>query len=103
MIQIEPLNLKKATELFLLIGKYIPEEIDEDMLNFISKILKNIQSSGEVGDYLKATSMMTGFTEVDLTENYSPKEVLEIFTEGLVANKVIGMVDFFKKIGFSNG
>jgi len=91
------LNLKQALELYNLLGEYIPEEL-EDGLEFVREIIDNI-SNDNFGAYADAICLMFGF-ELKELEGFSTDYLLKLFTDGLIANNIIGLRDFCRKINY---
>lgn len=94
----KPLNLPEALELYEIIGKHIPEETDDEILDFVGKIVSNIRISGEHRDYVKAVSILTG-QSIDELLQVPPENILELFIEGLSDNKIIYLKEFSESIG----
>lgn len=94
------LNLPKALQLAKLLDPYIPDDPDFDapILDFVGKILDNIVSSGKHADYLAALELMTGKT-IDELVGLDSFEVLDMFTSGLVENKILALIEFYRGIG----
>ena len=98
----EPLNLTNALKLYDVLHEYLPEyKEDEDVLEFVGKIVKNIRNSNKHRDYLEAVSIMTNVSIETLIE-YEPNEVLEEFTRGLILNDVVSLKEFAKRVGYSD-
>lgn len=97
----EALTFSKAMELYELLGVHIPEVEDEniDALEFIGKIVKNINTSGHHEAYTLSIELMSGKTLQDLREMI-PEEILSLFTEGLMQNRVLDLKSFCNKAGF---
>jgi len=100
----ESLTLDKAMELYELLGAHIPDVVDKDIdaLEFIGKIIKNINASGNHKVYTLAMELMSGMTLQDLQE-IAPEDRLELFTIGLAQNKILDLKAFCDKVGFSYG
>ena len=97
----EALTLIKAMELYELLGNHIPE-VDEsniDALGFIGRIVDNINTSGHHEAYTLSIELMSGKTLQDLQEMI-PEEILSLFTEGLMQNKILDLKSFCSKAGF---
>ena len=100
----EALTLDKAMELYELLGAHIPEVEDEriDALNFIGKIVEDINASGHHEAYTLSIELMSGKTLQDLQEMNS-EDILDLFVDGLVQNKILDLKSFCNKVGFSYG
>ena len=97
----KPLTLDKAILLYEVLGEHIPEFDEEDVLQFIGKIVDNIIQSDRHKDYVDATMLMSGKEWNEIKEMES-EEVLSLFTEGLAENKIIRLKSFFDKAGYSH-
>jgi hypothetical protein len=97
----EPLSLSNALKLYDILQEHLPEfNKDEEPIEFIGKIIKNIRSSEKHRDYLDAVSIMTGISVIDLTR-HSSEEVLEMFVNGLSTNKIISLKEFAQQVGYN--
>jgi len=98
----KPLNLEKALQLYTLIGKYLPENVDEnsDVLDFVGTIVKNIKNSGNHIDYINAVVLMTGFDEQVILQS-EPDEILSTFIQCLIDNRILDLKEFAESV--SNG
>jgi len=93
------LNLEKALELYSIIGKHLPENVDGnlDVLDFIGTIVNNIKESGNHRDYLDSVLILTEQDEQDILQLESI-EVLNMFTQGLMDNQIISLKKFCESI-----
>jgi len=96
------LNLEKALELYSIIGKHLPENVDEnlDVLDFIGTIVNNIKESGNHRDYVNAVSIMTDLSISELLE-MGYEEILGLFIEGLIINQIISLKKFCESINYA--
>ena len=97
----EALTLNKAMELYELLGAHIPE-VDAkkvDVLDFIGKIVEDINASNHHEAYTLSIELMSGKTLQDLQEMDSIDR-LELFTKGLIQNKILSLKSFCDKVGF---
>ncbi len=97
----ESLTLDKAMELYELLGSHIPEleGNDIDALGFIGRIVDDINASGHHEAYTLSIELMSGKTLQDLREMI-PEEILSLFTEGLMQNRILDLKSFCGKAGF---
>lgn len=94
------LNLNKATQLYEIIGKYIPEVPgDDDVFGYVYKILENIKNGDSPEDYFYALELMTG-KGYDELSNSQPVPVLELFIDSLMEWHIIELASFFKSVGY---
>lgn len=96
----KPLPLDKALELHGILSIHIPDEIGDDSLEFIGKIIKNIRESERHKDYVDAVMLMTELDFSEITQ-MSSEDVLELFTEGLATNKILSLNEFCKRLGIN--
>jgi len=96
----KPLPLDKALELHGILSIHIPDEIGDDSLEFIGKIIKNIRESERPRDWIEAISLMSGM-EFDEIMKLSPNKILELFTSGLEINRIVSLNHFCKKLGIN--
>ena len=97
----EALTLDKAMELYELLGAHIPEvDATDDPLEFIGKITSSIVASEQHKDYTDAIMLMSG-KEWEGVKIMTSDEVLELFIDGLLTNKIVSLKLFCNKMGFS--
>lgn len=92
------LNLKKALELYDLLGEYLPENLDEDFFKFIKEFVSNMADDSS-GAYADAICLMTDKSLEELNE-FSTPFLLELFSKGLIENNIIGLREFCRKINY---
>jgi hypothetical protein len=97
----KPLNLPEALELYEIIGKHIPEEIDEEILSFVGKIVSSANKMGQ-GDYASSVILMTKQSAEELNEQ-PIEEILGTFMIGLTENKILQLQTFCNSIGLNYG
>jgi hypothetical protein len=98
----ESLTLSKAMELYEILGPHIPEvDEDEDLLEFVGKIIEHINSSNQHEDYTLSVELMSEKSWKEI-KNLTSEEVLRLFIEGLIANKIIQLKSFCDTVGFSH-
>lgn len=93
------INLRKALQLIELLDPYIPESLDFDasILEFVGKILSNIVERNRHADYLAAVVLLTDIAEDDLVQ-MTTDQVFILFTEGLIENQILTLVDFYRGV-----
>lgn len=96
------LNLRNAILLAELLDPYIPDspDLDAPILEFVGKILSNIVDRNSHADYLAATELMTGISIDDLLDK-PVEEVFALFTDGLIENQILALIDFYRGLGKS--
>lgn len=93
------LNLNDASRLYEMIGKYIPEVPDDDILDYVYKILDNIKNGDNPDVYFNALELMTGKGYDELSQS-QPVPILELFMKSLMEWHIIELVAFFRNIGY---
>lgn len=93
------LNLKKALELYDLLGEYLPENLEDDLLKVINEMVDDIADDNP-GVYADAICLMTDKSLEELNE-FSTSFLLELFVGGLVVNNIIGLREFCRKINYA--
>lgn len=99
----ESLTLNNALALYKILGAYIPEIDDEDIdvFEFIGKIIENINSSNKHEDYTLSVELMSNKSWEEI-KKLTSNEVLELFIDGLIANRIIQLKSFCDNIGFNH-
>ena len=97
---IKKLTIREAYEVYTHLKQHLPETIDEELLEFIGKIISSIQESESYEDYSKTLEIFTGEEFSALAETYNSTEVLELFIMGLQENQIILIHKFFSEAGF---
>lgn len=93
------LNTAKSLKLFHLLNKHIPANSkDVDVLSFVGKIVDSIIANNEHRVYTDAILLMNNIDSVYLLKDEEPEEILQIFIDGLVENRIVSLVDFFRKV-----
>jgi len=93
------LSIEEAFELYQVIGEYIPD-IADDELEFIGTIVHNIRDGDRPRDYVKALSILTGYTSETITESIAPEDSIGLFYEGLAINQVKSLKDFCDRLNY---
>lgn len=99
MVQVKPLNLHKALQLYDLLGGYIPSTPCQDGMEFVGTIVNNIIEANKHADFMNALLLMTEVPQEELLL-LKPPEVVSLFAECLAENKILDLVDFCKKVGY---
>ena len=95
----KPLNLRKALQLYNLLGKYIPSTPCQDGIEFVGIIVNNIVEANKHADFMNALLLMSDASQEDLLA-LKPQEVISVFVECLAENKILQLVDFCNKVGY---
>jgi len=96
---VKPLNLRKALQLYDLLGDYIPSTLCQDGIEFVGIIVDNIIEANKHADFMNALLLMTEVSQEELLL-LKPPEVVSLFAECLAENKILDLVDFCKKVGY---
>jgi hypothetical protein len=93
------LNIKDALELYKLIGKFVPKDLDENtiILDFIDTIIDNIKKSGELEKFGEVIILMTQKSPDDL-KKLNGFELIQLFSDKLVENRIIELISFCKRL-----
>ena len=90
-------------ELYEILGAHIPEDTEGiTAWDFIGKIIRDINSSDDHSSYTLAMELMSEKTLQGLQEML-PEERLELFTGGLIQNKIMELKSFCEQVGFAHG
>jgi hypothetical protein len=94
------LNLRKALKLVSILNDSIPEtwDLNAPIIDFVGKILENIVENNRHADYLASVELMTDISVDDLV-NIPVDQVFQLFTDGLIENQILSLVDFYRSIG----
>ena len=99
-MKIRKLTIREAYDVYLHLKDHIPETVDEELLEFIGKIVSSIKESESYEDYSEVIELFTGSEFSTLAETYNPTEMLELFIMGLQDNQIIIVNKFFSEAGF---
>jgi len=95
------LSIREATQLWKLIGKYIPQDDEyDDLLSFASIIIDEIIEDNKQEVYLEALILLSDKTVEELGE-METEYVVGIFLEGMNENDILALRDFYTKVGFA--
>ncbi len=93
------LNLRDAFRLYDLIGKYLPDIINDDPLEYIAEIIDNILLHDVSEVYIQSISLMSGISE-DVLIEYNKEKLLALFISGFTENQIIVLKHFCTGIGY---
>lgn len=93
-----PLSIKNAIQLYRTLAIHLPES-SEEPLKFISEIITSIQDKNRHTDYIQALALMLDVPDDTILENLTPEESINVFTEGLMVNRIMALRDFCVKLG----
>jgi hypothetical protein len=91
------LSIDEALQLYEIIGDYIPEDASDEV-DFIGTIVHNIRNGSRPQDYVKALSLLTGYTSEEITTGIDPHVSVELFYEGLLINQAKSLKKFCDKV-----
>ena len=91
------LCIDDALLLYGIIGDYIPDNATDEV-DFIGTIVHNIRNGSRPQDYVKALSLLTGYTSEEITTGIDPHVSVELFYEGLLINQAKSLKDFCDKV-----
>lgn len=93
-----PLSTKKAIQLYKLLADHLPPVVEEP-LEFIGKIVHSITEKNRHKDYVEALALMLDVDDDTILNNLTPEEAVNVFTEGLMVNRIMALRDFCVKLG----
>ena len=95
------LSIREATQLWKLIGKYLPEDDEyDDLLSFASIIIDEIIADDKHEVYIEALILLSDKTLEELGE-METEEVVTTFLNGMNENDILALRDFYTKVGFA--
>lgn len=95
------LSIREATQLWKLIGKYLPEDDEyDDLLSFASIIIDEIIADDKHEVYIEALMLLSDKTLEELGE-METEEVVTTFLNGMNENDILALRDFYTKVGFA--
>lgn len=95
------LSIEEASEFYNIVLPYLPKERPEEIITFAGKIVDGIVEDNNHGVFLELIKMLTELEDDDLEEK-NGVELLELFANGLIDNRVYMMIDYFDKVGFGH-
>ena len=96
------LSIDEALLLYDILAKYFPEDCVDDP-DFIGKIVHNIKSGNQPGDYIQALSILTDYTPEDIVTVIDPATSVEMFYDGLIGNRVLSLKKFCDELNYGRG
>lgn len=90
------LNIRDAFNLYYLLEQHIPDEVDDDVLGFIGKILESMIEKGVHGNYSNAIMLMNNNITLQDLQEMQPEETVEMFLSGLADNKILKLHRFMQ-------
>lgn len=91
------LSIDEALQLYEIIGDYIPKDATDE-LDFIGTIVHDIRIGDRPTDYVKALSLLTGYTSEEITTGIDPEVSIQFFYEGLLLNQVKSLKEFCDRL-----
>lgn len=91
------LSIDEALELYEIIGDYIPKDATDE-LDFIGTIVHEIRTGDRPTDYVKALSLLTGYTSEEITTGIDPEVSVQFFYEGLLLNQAQRLKEFCDRL-----
>lgn len=95
------LNSKNAFRLYDLVGRHLPEDVkeDDDLLDFVDRIVESMINSGEHKNYIEAVVIMTEEPEAKVIVK-STTQILDDFSSGLVENEILYLKEFCESVRY---
>lgn len=94
------LNTKDALKLYSLLGKFTPDLEINDSLEFIGIIVDKVMHSDTPEVFAESLLLMYPELTVEELHDKHGYEIVKLFTEGLVENNFLALVDFCERIGY---
>jgi hypothetical protein len=91
------LCIDDAMLLYGIIGDYIPDNASDDV-DFIGTIVHSIRNGSRPQDYVRALSLLTGYTSEEITTGIDPEVSVSFFYEGLLLNQVKNLKEFCDRL-----
>lgn len=91
------LSIDEALQLYQIIGDYIPDNASDEA-DFVGTIVHNIRNGDRPQDYVRALSLITGYTSEEITTGIDPHVSVEMFFEGLMVNQVSSLKKFCDRL-----
>lgn len=92
-MELLPLNLREVAQLYDILDRHLPDSQDMTVLELLKHI---ILSMGNTEDYAKSMELMTKMNSEELIEIYKPRELVDIFKNALVINRVFDLKRLFR-------
>ena len=91
------LHTRKALKLAELLNPFIPkvDEDDNDILDFVGRIVGDIRSSDHPEVFADAMILMYDYSDDELVK-LSGMELAEKFSSGLAENQIISLCEFYQ-------
>lgn len=90
------ITFHEALDLYLLIKPFLPETQDLAPIDFIDKVVENIQQANKPEVYLNIVSILQ-HTDIETILEFTPDETLQYCLQGLINNKIYELINFFGK------
>lgn len=97
----EPLCIRDALHLYMILAPHLPEVVDDDALDWIQSIIESMKTNRH-RDYVDAVMLMSGKSLEELQVMESG-DILSLFIDGLAVNKVVYLDQFCKVLGLNHG
>ena len=97
MEQMQMLSISKALMLYELLKPHLSPDKDQEFVDFIENVINSMKENDPAA-YVYCLQLMSELESDDL-EKKNSVEALGMFFEGLIENKVIGLVQFCESIG----
>ena len=94
------LSIKDMFRLWRLVGDHLPDEVGDDIVDFVGTIVDSMIKKGQLNNYSYAIELMHN-KSVEELKGISPQEGIELFASGLADNKIIAFQSFLKRMEFN--
>ena len=93
------LNLNDALVLYNILGEYLPDEFDGDIIKYSRETIKNIGKGENSEDYIDSILVMNNSSFEELVDK-SPSELFELFVRGLVSVDMYSLKSFCEQLNY---
>lgn len=87
-MELIPLNLREAAQLYDILGKHLPDNQDMSVLDMLIYIINSMQNTD---DYIRSLELMLKINVEELQEIYKPLEIVEMFKDALFVNRAFDL------------
>jgi len=94
------LSIKDMFRLWRLVGDHLPDEVGDDIVDFVGTIVDSMISKNQLTNYADAIMLVSG-KSLDELVAIPPQDKIELFAKGLADNNIMLFKDVIKRTGFN--
>ena len=94
------LSIKDMFRLWRLVGDHLPDEVGEDIVDFVGTIVDSMINKNQLTNYADAIMLVSG-KSLDELVTIPPQDKIELFAKGLADNNIMLFKDVIKRTGFN--